>query len=243
MAEGRKVLSLNKDQIQLTAIAAMTLDHIAWAFFPGYSKAFLAVVFHIFGRITAPVMWFFIAEGYKKTGNVKKYALRLFIFAVISHFAYCFFWDISYIPLKGGFFNQTSIIWGLFLGLSGIIVWENGEYKKWQKILLIILICALSAFADWSFITPLGILWFHLTAKEPGKQFIGIEILGAVFGLADFVMADKLYGVLQLFVCLSFPLIKAYNGEKGRGQKFFKGFFYIYYPAHLLIIGLIKLLL
>ena len=38
---------------------------------------------------TAPIMWFFIAEGYFYTKNLKKYAGRLFFFALISH-AVCF---------------------------------------------------------------------------------------------------------------------------------------------------------
>jgi len=38
---------------------------------------------HVIGRLTAPIMWFFIAEGFHYTKNVKKYILRLFIAAGI----------------------------------------------------------------------------------------------------------------------------------------------------------------
>ena len=50
---------------------------------------------HIIGRLTAPIMWFFICEGYHYTRDVKKYMIRLGIFAVISHFAYCFGFGIE----------------------------------------------------------------------------------------------------------------------------------------------------
>ena len=46
------------------AIGAMTIDHIAWAMFPGYPKAWLPILLHLIGRITCPIMCFFIAEGF-----------------------------------------------------------------------------------------------------------------------------------------------------------------------------------
>ena len=51
-------------------------------------------------------MCFFIEEGYYYTRSVKKYLLRLGLFAVISHFAYCFAFGLDFIPFKTGVFNQ-----------------------------------------------------------------------------------------------------------------------------------------
>ena len=82
---------LSSNAIKLIAIAAMTVDHIAWAVFPGYPKEFLPLLMHIIGRITCPIMCYCIAEGYHYTRNIRKYTARLFIFALISHFC-------SYIP-------------------------------------------------------------------------------------------------------------------------------------------------
>ena len=84
----KKTLDANK--LKLIAIIAMTLDHIAWLLFPGYSDGALPVVMHIIGRLTCPIMCYFIAEGYYHTRNIRKYTFRLFLFAVISHFAYIF---------------------------------------------------------------------------------------------------------------------------------------------------------
>ena len=47
---------LSSNAIKLIAIAAMTVDHIAWAVFPGYPKEFLPLLMHIIGRITCPIM-------------------------------------------------------------------------------------------------------------------------------------------------------------------------------------------
>lgn len=116
--------TLDANQLKLIAIFAMTVDHIAWLLFPGYAKGALPVVMHIIGRLTCPIMCYFIAEGYYHTRNINKYTFRLFLFAVISHFAYSFasndFVDArSLIPFYfGGILNQTSVMWPLAWGLS-----------------------------------------------------------------------------------------------------------------------------
>ena len=48
--------------------------------------------------------------------------------------------------------------------------------------------------------------------------------------------------VLQLCTALSIPLLRLYNGQRGR-WKGMKWLFYIYYPAHLALIGVLRLLL
>ena len=55
--------ALDANQLKLIAILAMTVDHIAWLLFPGYSSGALPVVMHSIGRLTCPIMCYFIAEG------------------------------------------------------------------------------------------------------------------------------------------------------------------------------------
>ena len=120
---------LNSNALKIVAIIAMTIDHLAWLIFPSYDTSFLPVLMHIIGRITCPIMCFFIAEGYYHTKNLKKYILRLFIFALISHVPYMlqstnfkeYGW-LSLIPFATGnginrFLNQTSVIFSLLIGL------------------------------------------------------------------------------------------------------------------------------
>ena len=73
---------LNRNAVKYIAVFAMLLDHIAWTFLDFSTPT--AQIFHIVGRTTAPVMCFFLAQGYEHTRSFKKYALRLFVFAVIS---------------------------------------------------------------------------------------------------------------------------------------------------------------
>lgn len=73
---------LSANTLKYIAIAAMLIDHIAWCFVDTYSV--LGQIMHVIGRLTAPIMCYFIAEGYYYTRNVKKYLLRLGLFALIS---------------------------------------------------------------------------------------------------------------------------------------------------------------
>lgn len=66
---------LDSNQLKIIAIAAMTVDHIAWMLFPGYPREALPVIMHIIGRLTCPIMCYFIAEGYHYTKNIKNILL------------------------------------------------------------------------------------------------------------------------------------------------------------------------
>jgi TraX protein. len=60
---------LNRNHLKYLAIVAMVVDHVAWAFVPTVSL--LGQLMHLFGRLTGPLMAFFLAEGYAHTRDVK----------------------------------------------------------------------------------------------------------------------------------------------------------------------------
>ena len=64
---------LNSNALKMIAIIAMTIDHIAWLVFPDYPHEVLPVILHTIGRLTCPIMCYFIAEGYHYTKNIRKY--------------------------------------------------------------------------------------------------------------------------------------------------------------------------
>ena len=145
-------LRLNANHLKLIAIIAMTIDHVCDLIYPGFPAELGAIGLHIVGRLTAPIMWFFVCEGYHYTHNVKKYMLRMGVFSIISHFAYCFAFGINPIPFSTGIFNQTSVMYPLFVAVS--VMWmQNNDLpmKNWVKN-TIIFVLIWSAFpADWCF--------------------------------------------------------------------------------------------
>ncbi len=79
---------LSENQIKYIVIVAMVIDHIAWGFLRERDLTFHAM--HFIGRLTGPVMAYFLVEGYHHTRNLKKYILRLAVFALISWPAFSF---------------------------------------------------------------------------------------------------------------------------------------------------------
>lgn len=233
---------LNGNQIKLIAIIAMTIDHVTWILWPGYDTHWWVLLLHVIGRLTAPIMWFFIAEGYHYTKDIRKYILRLFIFAVISHFAYDFALNIPFVPFTTGIFNQTGVMWALLCGLLVLVVHDASSIPGWGKILLIIGLCIISFPADWSCIATLGIMAIGTNRGNFKKQMIWMMAFVFMYAIVFFIFIDKIYAVLQLFTALSIPVLKAYNGERGK-WKGMKWLFYIYYPLHLVLLGVLRIVL
>lgn len=236
----RKGLTAN--QIKLIAIIAMTVDHLAWTLFPGYDTRWFVLVLHLLGRVTAPIMWFFIAEGYSHTRNVKKYAARLFSLAFISHFAYNFCFGIPMIPLQTSVFNQTSVAWSLAWGLVLLWVLDRKLLKNWQELLLIVFVCLITFPSDWSCIAAMAIVFMGVHRGHFQRQMRWMMIWSGVYALVYVFFIDVSYGILQLGTCLSIPILKLYNGQRGN-CKFMGKLFYYYYPAHLFLCGILRILL
>ncbi len=233
---------LNANQIKLIAIIAMTVDHLTWALFPGTQAVWYVFLLHIIGRLTAPIMWFFIAEGCHYTHSMKKYIGRLFIFAVISHFAYDFAFGIPFLPLSTGAFNQTSVMWSL--AWAAVLIWicSKESVPQWARILCIAVICVVSFPSDWSSIAVMCPLFLFAHRGNFKRQAADIVIWSFVYASVYFIFLDRLYGALQMFTFLTIPILSQYNGERGKWTGM-KWLFYIYYPAHLIVIGIIRLAL
>ncbi len=233
---------LNANHIKLIAIVAMTIDHLTWLFFPGLQAVWYVYLLHVIGRLTAPIMWFFIAEGCHYTKDIKKYAGRLFLFAIISHFAYNFAFGIPFMPLSTGVINQTSVMWPLAWAVVLIAVCNNDEIPKWGQISAIVVICLIAFPGDWSSIAVMCPFFLYMHRGEFKKQALDIFVWALIYATVYFFMIDRLYGLLQLFTVLSIPVLVTYNGERG-SWKGMKWLFYIYYPANLIVVGILRLML
>lgn len=133
MIEEFKKKSLSGNTIKIIAIIAMIIDHIGWAFVN--TNTISAVAMHTIGKITGPIMCYFIAEGNHYSKNRKKYVERLAIFALISHIPYNIFVNEGAITLL-----PTSVIFTLMCGLLALIVFEKIENKTLKIILILFLI-------------------------------------------------------------------------------------------------------
>ncbi|MBK9987051.1 MAG: conjugal transfer protein TraX [Betaproteobacteria bacterium] len=169
------------------------------------------------------------------------FMMRMFIFAVISHFAYCFAFGISMIPFKDSIFNQTSVIYPLFVAI--VVLWiQDTELplNKWLKKIIIFVLIWTAFPADWSCLAVLAILDMYKKRGNLKKQMMAMIPYVAIYGIVSFFFVSKIYALVLFGVILVYPVLKLYNGEKGKAG-WMKWFFYIYYPAHLIIVGIIRL--
>lgn len=231
---------LNSNQIKTIAITAMTIDHLTWLFYPGCQKIWWVILLHMVGRLTAPIMWFFMAEGFHYTKNVKRYIFRLFVFAIVSHFAYNFAGGIPFIP--SGMFNMTSVMWSLAWSVVIMLIFTTDKLQQWIKIVLTILICLITFPSDWSTIATMCPVYLYLNRNNFKKQAFTIFIWSLMYSIIYFIFIDKIYGIIQMCTLLSLPILKQYNGKRGNYSGM-KWFFYLYYPAHLFAIGIIRVLM
>lgn len=234
--------TLNGNQLKIIAMTAMTIDHLTSVLFPDYPTDWRILLLHIIGRLAAPIFWFFIAEGYHHTHDWKRYAGRLLLFAVIGHFSYNFAFGIPFVPFKTSVFNQTSVLWSLFWGLIALVINDSSRLKQWQKTLSIICITIITFCSDWSCIAVLAILQIGTNRDNFKKQMTGMMLWVSVYALVYFLFINPAYGILQLFTVLTIPLLKRYNGKPGKWTGM-KWMFYIYYPAHLIVCGLVRIAL
>lgn len=240
---------LDANGIKIIAVLAMTIDHVTWLLFPGYPRELLPLMLHVLGRITCPIMCYFIAEGYHYTSNVSKYTSRMFFFAFLSHFAYVFasagFVDCrSFIPFYyGGILDQTSVMWPLAWGLVLLRIADSGRIKQQAKPVLVLLICVLTFPSDWSCIASLCVLAFGTNRGDFRKQMQWMVFYVALYAVVYFFAIDKVYGLLQMAVVLAIPVLMMYNGQRGPSRsvnRVMKWLFYLYYPLHLAVIGWIQ---
>lgn len=224
----------NAFQLKMIAIIAMLVDHVGAVFFPHI------LVFRVIGRLTAPIMAFFIAEGYTKTHNVRKYELRLFIFAIISMLPY-------YLVFGHSPFN---ILFDLFLGLLVIAFSQrlDKDYQKWCIVLMAAII-AICLQTDGRFgISTLVYLFFYFRGDKKSMgwaaaiMYLGSTVVYALYAITtgEVSLLSQTAIWLRPLSLLALPFLFRYNGERGRSLKYF---FYSFYPVHLIIICILMRLL
>ena len=144
MIEEFKKKSFSGNTIKIIAIIAMIIDHVGWAFVS--TNTIGAVAMHTIGKITGPIMCYFIAQGNHYSKNLRKYVERLALFALISHVPFNIFVNQRAITLL-----PTSVIFTLMCGLLALIVFEKIENKP-LKIILILLLIVITYWADWEYL-------------------------------------------------------------------------------------------
>ncbi len=236
---------LNRDMIKYIAMLTMLLNHISHIFLE--SGTFLAGLFEYAGYFTAPVMCWFLVEGYQYTRSKMKYALRLLLFAVISQIpfslAFSYGDEIQFIG-----FNMLFTLFFCFLILAA----EEKIKNRFLRIFVQILLVLVTAICDWPIMAALYTIMFLHTYQSKKKAAVSFGAATAIFAFFMYQTQSFLYFGWELIlrtICGSLGVAAAgvtvlcfYNGKRAEhGRAFSKWFFYLFYPGHLLILGLLRL--
>lgn len=222
---------LSSSTLKIIAMVTMVIDHIGFAIYavlPNFNMDIYKVMRGI-GRISFPIYCFLLVEGFLRTGNVKKYMQRLFLFALISEVPF----DVAFHDVCI-YANKQNIFFTLLLGLAAIqgiskcMGFQTIKYIKQLGIILITTGIAEVIHVDYGAEGVFFIILLYY-GQYYGKKYM--EILGTLGGLCLFQ---------ELPIVLAFIPIHFYNGKRGLRLKYL---FYFFYPVHLIIIGFIRFLI
>ena len=253
-----KLKIVDRDVIKYIVIVFMGLGHfLAWLCGTGNPNAayFLPVPYQILidlALIAPPTMFFFISEGFRYTRSREGYAKRLFIFACITQIPEYMLWVEKPIEITDFIgFGTLNVFFSLFCCLIALMIYESERPKK-QKILLMILLTVASLLTIWGFFCICYVLIWHIWRDDLKKRTIIYTAFTVFYNSISFISAllshsetrpYEILGAVTRFTAmmLAYVLITFfYNGKKGKHPVFSKWFFYIFYPAHVLVIALLK---
>ncbi len=220
---------LTGNQLKLIAVVTMTLDHIGLMLLPQYP--FLRLI----GRLAFPIYAWMIAEGCRYTHNYAKYLGMIAGFAAL--------YQAVYYVAMGSLYQCILVTFSMSILLIRLVkeAREKGGIFRW--------LLSVAGVLSVLFVTDV------LPVLLPGTDFaVDYGFLGVILPVCIYcgrTEKEKLaaaalvllamgwsIGTGQWFALAALPLLACYNGK--RGKRKLKYFFYIYYPAHLVIIYFVE---
>ena len=232
---------LNRDAIKYIAMITMLLNHIADIFLT--SGTVLYEVLEDIGYFTAPVMCYFLVEGFDYTSSRVKYGQRLIIFAVLSQIPY-------QLAFQSDMLNMFYTLLCCFLILVSLELIVTPVYKVFVCVLLIIATAA----GTWALAAPICTILLYYSKNSRIKTALAYGVTYAVFvpfniqkymydvpgNWTPYAVKHGLLSGVGILAAAAVILV-FYNGQRAKhAQNFSKWFFYIFYPAHLLVLYFIK---
>lgn len=196
----------------------------------GRFLAFIYPIMRGIGRIAFPIFCFTLVEGFCHTRNAVKYAMRLFLFALISEIPFDF--ALTNHLFSNQHQNVYFTLWIGLLCMMGISYFERRMTENTWKNLFYILMQAAVALC--------GLFLAKYLYTDYG--FKGVFLILVLYYLRSDHRIQTVFGAIAIswetWGPLGFLPVWFYNGKRGKQSKYF---FYLFYPVHLLILGFIKL--
>lgn len=230
---------ISSSTLKIIAMVAMVIDHAAVALIMpymeavyGYNESFVFAddICRYIGRLAFPIFCFLLVQGYLHTRNVRKYATRLAVFAVLSEVPFDLAGSGKWVD-----FGAQNVLWTLLLGLLTIVLVEYVQKLPMVKE------APQPCLWSWLAVVPMAILAYVL---KTDYDAFGVLLICILYATAANRRQQLIVGALavawETTAPLAFIPIAFYNGKRGLPLKWF---FYLFYPVHLLIYGILRLAL
>jgi len=246
MQQTKVFFGISSFALHLLAMVFMLCDHM-WA-----ASVVSLNWFCWLGRLAYPIFAFMIVEGYFHTHNFKKYAQRMFLWALISEIPF----NLFYISSPVYPFHQ-NVLWTFLIGLFSIRLFEKIQKrgKLWLTLIGFAIIVVFSYFAGfllmvdyfgygilmiWVFYLFRGHKWWCYPAQLLCMFYINWEMIR---GLSFPIMIGgrEFMIVQQGIACLALLPIWLYDGRQGPYNKWIQLSLYAFYPIHMLILTIPRL--
>ena len=239
-----KKCNVSSAGLHLLAMAFMLLDHMWATVVPG--NAWMTCV----GRLAFPIFAFLIAEGYFHTKNLKKYMLRLLLCALVSEIPF----NLMY---AGRIFYpiHQNVLWSFLLALF-LIRWNEKlrDARLWRRcvrfglsLLAGFLIGTLTCVDYYGYGIMMGLgfwffrgrSWWQILGQIIGLYWINVELMGGL--VYEFEALGRVWVLHQQgLALLALIPIWLYTGRKGYDRPWFRRACYLFYPAHMLMLALLR---
>lgn len=226
MGQIREKTGLNSFTLKMMAVLSMVIDHVGILLFTTEIIDFSQyLILRKIGRLAYPIFAYLLVEGFIYTHDVRSYILRMGSLAVLS--------EIPFDLLNTGKileFGHQNVFFTLTLGLLMLcfFVEISGNVGRYSMVIVMFLVGEF-LHTDYSSMGLLMILCFYLYRERIWMKTVFIVVINIL-----------LMGGVQMYGALAMIPISLHNRQQGPKAK---TFFYAFYPVHLLVLFVIKMIL
>ncbi len=234
--------------LHILAMVCMLCDHLWGTIVPG--NEWLTCI----GRIAFPIFAFMVAEGYTKTANLRKYVKRLLVFALISEIPFN-------LAISGRLFNplHQNVLWTFLIAIWMMHLNDRAR-SKGGKVRFVLTcvgtfclgsLLGIIGMVDYFHVGVMTVLVFYFFRGRNWAErllqlvalwYLNWEVLGGL--VYEFKLAGHIFTFHQLgFALLALIPIWLYRGKQGPYSPGIRRLYYWFYPAHLLILALLRIVI
>ena len=236
---------LSGNALKIIAALSMLTDHVGHLLLPEFK------ILRIIGRIAFPIFAFMIAESCNYTKNRLRYFLTVFSLAVVCQTSYYIFDGSLDMGILVTFSLSILVIYALQNVKAALYSSMYSFVKRFLAFSVFILTVAavyilneylVIDYGFWGSMVPAFANLFRQTdtdisARLKKPDCITVHVL--MLGVGLIVLSASLGGI-QYYSLFAIPLLLLYSGERGKWKM--KSFFYIFYPAHLVVLQCIYMM-